>query len=78
LLASRLSMDPASRITEAPLSGDPPSPIDPPPGCRFAARCAFAEAVCRQVTPALLPVAAGSTHLAACHLVSADAGGTVS
>ena len=70
LLASRLSMDPAARMAQAPLAGDPPSPIDPPPGCRFAGRCALVEPVCRRVAPTLRPVAAGSAHLVACHLVA--------
>src|SRR4051794_39819463 len=43
LLASRPSMDPARRIEEPPITGDPPNPIDPPAGCRFHTRCPFAE-----------------------------------
>ena len=46
LLASRPSMDPARRIEEPPITGDPPNPIDPPSGCRFHTRCPFAEEVC--------------------------------
>ena len=42
LLASRPSMDPARRIEEPPIVGDPPNPIDPPSGCRFRTRCPFA------------------------------------
>lgn len=45
--------------------GEPPSPIDPPPGCRFAARCPFAQDRCRSETP-LLDVRA-TRHYAACH-----------
>jgi len=52
------------------LSGDPPSPIDPPEGCRFASRCPFAEDRCRRETPALRPVRDG--HAVACHLVGDD------
>jgi peptide/nickel transport system ATP-binding protein len=53
LLASRPSMDPARRIEEAPISGDPPNPIDPPPGCHFHTRCPFAETPCQKIDPAL-------------------------
>lgn len=35
------------------LKGDPPSPINPPPGCAFAERCPLAEAVCKQTPPPL-------------------------
>jgi peptide/nickel transport system ATP-binding protein len=36
-----------------PLSGEVPSPIDPPPGCPFHPRCPQAEAQCRQARPPL-------------------------
>jgi len=49
------------------LRGEPPSPIDLPPGCRFAARCPFAVDRCRTEEPALRPVAPG--HVAACHRI---------
>jgi peptide/nickel transport system ATP-binding protein len=45
--------------------GDPPSPIDPPPGCCFAARCPFAIDKCRAEHPVLAQVSKG--HLVACH-----------
>jgi peptide/nickel transport system ATP-binding protein len=64
LLASMPSMDPDRRITEAPVSGDPPSPIDPPGGCRFHTRCKFAAPVCADVEPALTEIA--PAHRAAC------------
>jgi peptide/nickel transport system ATP-binding protein len=47
------------------LTGDPPSPINPPPGCRFEPRCSFAAARCRAERPVLRPVADGRT--VACH-----------
>jgi peptide/nickel transport system ATP-binding protein len=46
--------------------GRPPSLIDPPPGCRFAARCPFVMDICRQEMPSLLEVEAD--HFVACYL----------
>ena len=39
LLAAMPSSDPDNRTKTPPISGDPPNPIDPPPGCRFHTRC---------------------------------------
>jgi oligopeptide/dipeptide ABC transporter ATP-binding protein len=47
------------------VTGEVPSPIDPPPGCRFAGRCPRATDVCRELEPQLTEYAGG--HLAACH-----------
>jgi oligopeptide/dipeptide ABC transporter ATP-binding protein len=47
------------------LSGDVPSPIDPPPGCRFHPRCSFATQLCKASVPVLEDV--GKGHLVACH-----------
>jgi len=48
------------------LPGDAPSPIDPPPGCRFAGRCAWRTDLCDRVDPALLPEVSPE-HSVACH-----------
>ena len=56
------------------LTGDPPSPIDPPPGCRFAPRCPVAVAACRQAMPELREMAPG--QWVRCHRVEA-VGGTL-
>jgi oligopeptide transport system ATP-binding protein len=47
------------------LEGDPPSPIDPPPGCRFHTRCPWMTDECRTDDPELRELAPG--HIAACH-----------
>jgi peptide/nickel transport system ATP-binding protein len=76
LLASRPSMDPSNRIEEPPITGDPPSPIDPPSGCRFRTRCGFAEAVCAAVPPALGAWSDRDSHVAACHMHDPESGHT--
>ena len=64
------SFDPRSRgrAGRIRLQGDPPSPINVPVGCRFAGRCPFAEARCREEPPPLREVLPG--HEVACHRVS--------
>jgi len=47
------------------LEGDPPSPVNPPPGCRFQKRCSYAQERCRQEDPQLVEVESG--HHVACH-----------
>ena len=47
------------------LQGDPPSPLDPPPGCRFHPRCPAATALCRSVSPTLRD--SGGGRKVACH-----------
>jgi peptide/nickel transport system ATP-binding protein len=71
LLSSMPSMDPRRRTLAAPIAGDPPSPIDPPSGCRFRTRCPHAAPRCASEEP---PLQAGGTsgapgHRAACHML---------
>ncbi len=65
LLSAIPHPDPARRGRVKPLGGDLPSPLKPPPGCRFHTRCPHAEAVCRERDAALEEVGPG--HRAACH-----------
>ena len=69
LLSSVPSMDPDNRTEEPPLSGDPPNPINPPPGCRFHTRCVHAQAVCAQTEPRLVTNKAGEGVACLMHVV---------
>ena len=48
------------------LKGTVPTPIDPPPGCRFNPRCAFSQPVCAKEDPEFIETRKG--HFVACHL----------
>jgi peptide/nickel transport system ATP-binding protein len=67
-------MDPAHRIEEPPITGDPPSPINPPSGCRFRTRCPFAESVCESKPPVLGEWRDRTSHVAACHIQDPGSG----
>lgn len=68
--------DPTAKRQRIILTGDVPSPINPPSGCRFHTRCPFAFDRCRTEEPALRPVD-GAGHLSACHLEHAPGGQVV-
>ncbi len=68
LLDSAPVADPATeraKVNEG-VTGELPSAIHPPSGCRFRTRCPRAQAVCAEVEPPMTPFA-GEGHLAACH-----------
>ena len=65
LLDSAPLPKPGARRRAAPLTGDVPSPIDPPGGCRFHPRCPERIDICDRQTPELKAI--GPDHLAACH-----------
>ena len=48
------------------LEGDIPTPINPPPGCRFRTRCKYAKDICISEEPTLKEIKPG--HKVACHL----------
>jgi peptide/nickel transport system ATP-binding protein len=59
--------DPENRFRERNvIPGEPPSPINPPLGCRFNTRCPFVFEKCKEKEPQLVDV--GRKHLVACHL----------
>jgi oligopeptide/dipeptide ABC transporter ATP-binding protein len=67
LIAAVPVADPKTKRKKVVLSGEIPSPINPPPGCSFHTRCPFAEERCRKEVPELKEWRPG--HFAACHLV---------
>ena len=76
LLSAALVPNPARQRTRerVVLSGDLPSPIDPPSGCRFHTRCPIAEQQCVDQVPELLDVRNAddrADRLASCHLIDA-------
>ncbi len=66
LLAAAPVADPRRKAARRIIAGDVPSPLDPPPGCRFHTRCPLAETRCREETPTLRAV--GPDHLVACYV----------
>jgi oligopeptide/dipeptide ABC transporter ATP-binding protein len=66
LLAAVPLPDPTLARSRHRVTGDVPSPINPPSGCHFHPRCPIAEARCKVEVPALREVAPG--HMVSCHL----------
>ncbi len=68
LIKSSPNLDPRKREEAPAINGNPPSPIDIPPGCRFAKRCPFAMDICHKELPELKEITPG--HTCACHKYS--------
>jgi oligopeptide transport system ATP-binding protein len=66
LIAANPEIDPTRRRQKVVLSGEIPSPLRPPPGCRFHTRCPRAAERCRAEEPQLRPMRDGASA-AACH-----------
>ena len=67
LLSALPSVHGGKRRDRIVLQGDPPTPIDPPPGCPFAGRCPKVQPICRRENPALSARESEPSHQAACH-----------
>ncbi len=65
LLSAIPSLDPDDQGNVEKLEGEIPSPVNPPPGCKFQTRCRFAIDICRSQEPKLDNL--GSKHDVACH-----------
>ncbi|MGW8530045.1 MULTISPECIES: ABC transporter ATP-binding protein [Nocardiopsidaceae] len=71
--AALLSSAPSPLRSDAPsrerilLTGEVPSPVDPPSGCRFRTRCRHSEDLCSRTAPPVEAVSGDPAHTAACH-----------
>jgi peptide/nickel transport system ATP-binding protein len=65
LLESIPVPDPEVAVRSTTITGEPPSPVDPPTGCRFHTRCAHADEVCVSTEPIMRAI--GDGHFVACH-----------
>jgi peptide/nickel transport system ATP-binding protein len=73
LLAAIPVPDPEVPLPERTVTGEPPSPIAPPSGCRFRTRCPRAAALCAAEEPAMREVGPG--RFAACHFAAVETAG---
>jgi len=69
LLSAVPEIDPLKKPERIILSGDVPSPIQPPSGCAFNPRCPWVQDICRVEMPPLRELSPG--HFVACHVATA-------
>ncbi len=72
LIAAVPQIEPHAGAGAERLTGDQPSPLNPPAGCHFNPRCMHASAICRQSYPEVTEL--GDGHRVRCHWVAASAG----
>jgi len=63
--------NPAANRERVILPGDPPSPVNPPSGCRFHTRCPLVQPLCHEREPILKPI--GDGHQVSCHVAHGEA-----
>lgn len=68
LLSAIPRTDPDQKVRRIVLTGDVPSPANPPAGCKFHPRCRYAQKICGEQEPELVEVVPG--HFAACHFAN--------
>src|SRR5918996_301334 len=66
LMSAALPAHPDEVVEEIVLSGEMPSPLNPPTGCHFHPRCPLAMDICRELAPVVTQ--ASPTHTVSCHL----------
>ena len=77
LIAAVPAPSAASKRASLPMRNvDPPSPLAPPPGCRFHTRCPHVQEICRTAEPPLKSIK-DTGRLVACHLVDAQGNGSI-
>lgn len=70
LISAVPRLKPGADMHSPAVTGDPPSPIRLPSGCRYHPRCQHAQDLCRTESPTLVPISGQSGHEAACHFAS--------
>lgn len=70
LISNCASVDPRNQPRRIRIEGEPPTPVDMGPGCRFAPRCFRAQEECRSAFPGLRDV--GDGHFVSCHFPDSD------